>query len=374
MRLFRDRRRRRPAVGAAAAGAAVDAAMRIAEPWPLAEQASADLREKVACLARPETYPERPAAVRIVQTHMSFVFLTGTHAYKLKKPVRYAFLDFRALEARRRNALEELRLNRRLAPGVYLEVVPLTRAPDGALRLGAQGAAADWLVKMRELARERMLDAQLRAGTVREEELRRAIAVLADFYRRAAPVRIGALDYRLRFERAIRADHHELCDPRYGLPRELLQAAAGAALGFLGRHARWLDRRAGAGRIREGHGDLRPEHVCLGPEPLFIDCLEFSRELRVLDPADEIAYLALECERAGAARVGEIALEAYRSASGDDPPLPLLEFYQLCRALLRAKLSVWHLKDPIDAPARERWLGRGRAYLDLALARAARLS
>jgi aminoglycoside phosphotransferase family enzyme len=120
------------------------------------------------------------------------------------------------------------------------------------------------------------------------------------------------------------------------------------------------------GRIVEGHGDLRPEHVCLGPEPLFIDCLEFNRDWRVLDPADELAYLAMECEHAGAPWIGEVVFETYREATGDNPPLPLVRFYKAYRATVRAKLSAWHLKDHPDPADQGKWIARAQRYLELA--------
>lgn len=130
----------------------------MADHWPLPQIGSMDLQAKVACLSRPEIYPERPAAVEVVQTHMSFVFLTGSYAYKLKKPVRYHFLDFSTLEARYRDCQEEVRLNRRLARDVYLGVVPLTLAPQGGLRLGGDGEPVEWLVQMRQLPKRLMLE------------------------------------------------------------------------------------------------------------------------------------------------------------------------------------------------------------------------
>lgn len=339
---------------------------RIVENRPLPQSGALDLQAKVACLSRPETYPERPAAVEVVQTHMSFVFLTGTHAYKLKKPVRYHFLDFSTLDARYRDCQEEVRLNRRLAPDVYLGVVALTLAPRGGLTLGGDGEPVEWLVRMRQLPKRLMLDSAIRAGAVSDEDIRRFTLVLADFYRRSEPVAISAEEYRQRFARDIRDNHRELCHPEYAMPRAALETVTAAELAFLESHARMLDHRVSQGRILEGHGDLRPEHVCLSSEPVFIDCLQFNREMRILDPADELAYLALECEFAGAPAVGNVVLDTYRRAAGDDPPGALIHFYQACRAMLRAKVSVWHLKDHLHPAEQVKWTERGRDYLRLA--------
>lgn len=324
------------------------------------------LRDKVAHLSHPESYPDRPAAVEVVQTHMSVVFLTEHHAWKLKKPVRHDFLDFSTLDARRADCEEELRLNRRLAREVYLEVVPLTVTPRGALRLGGDGAAVEWLVKMRRLPAQRMLDYAIRHGGVTREDVRRFALALASFYRRAEPVALGAAQYRQRLERDVRGNLDGLSAPEYSMPADRVRSVTARQLAVLEREAPLFDARVAARRIVEGHGDLRPEHVCLGPEPLFIDCLEFNREWRLLDPADELAYLAMECEYAGAPWIGEVVFETYREATGDDPPAVLVRFYKAYRATVRAKLSAWHLKDNPDPADQGKWTARAQRYLELA--------
>jgi aminoglycoside phosphotransferase family enzyme len=331
-----------------------------------ARDSALNLRDKVAHLSRPESYPQKTAAVEVVQTHMSCVFLTDRHAWKLKKPVRHDFLDFSTLEARRADCEEELRLNRRLARDVYLEIVPLTVTPEGALRVGGDGEVVEWLVKMRRLPAQMMLDHALRHGNVARLDVRRLALALADFYRRAEPVALDAAQYRQRLERDIRANHLGLSAPEYSMPRDLVQSITARQLAVLEQEASLLDRRVTQGKIIEGHGDLRPEHVCLGPEPLFIDCLEFNREWRLLDPADELAYLSMECEYAGAPWIGGVVFETYREATGDDPPAALVRFYKAYRAAVRAKLSAWHLKDHPDPADQGKWIARAQRYLELA--------
>jgi aminoglycoside phosphotransferase family enzyme len=324
------------------------------------------LREKVVHLSRPESYPEMPAAVEVVQTHMSVVFLTERHAWKLKKPVRYEFLDFSTLEARRADCEEELRLNRRLARDVYLEVVPLAAGPRGALRLGGDGPVVDWLVKMRRLPAHLMLDDAIRRGSVARPDVRRFTLALAGFYARAEPVVLEPAQYRSRFERDVRANRDGLSPPEYAMPAALVQSIATRQLNVLAREASLFDARVAGRKIVECHGDLRPEHICLEPEPLFIDCLEFNRDWRLLDPADELAYLAMECEHAGAPWIGEVVFATYREATGDDPPKPLVRFYKAYRATVRAKLSAWHLKDHPDPADQGKWVARALRYLELA--------
>jgi aminoglycoside phosphotransferase family enzyme len=211
-----------------------------------------------------------------------------------------------------------------------------------------------------------MLDQAIRRGAVTARDVRRFTLALADFYRRAEPVGLDAAQYRSRLEREIRANREGLSPAELSMPAARVESVTAWQLDFLDREAQLLNTRAVERRIVEGHGDLRPEHVCLEPEPLFIDCLEFNRDWRVLDPADELAYLAMECEHAGAPWIGEVVFETYREATGDAPPLPLVRFYKSCRAVLRAKLSAWHLRDHPDPADQGKWVARAQRYLELA--------
>lgn len=295
---------------------------------------------------------------------MSFVFLTRAHAYKLKKPVRYEELDFRTEERRRRCCEAELRLNRRLARSVYLGLLPVRRTREGALGLGGSGRTLDWLVVMRRLPSDRMLDTALARPALERAEVLPVARHLAAFYARSRPIEISPRAHRRRLRRGVLRDVRELSRPELGLDASRVAAVGDALLRWLEQHRALLDARVRAGRVVEGHGDLRPEHVCLGPEPAILDCLEFSRPLRAVDPADELAFLGLECERLGRPEVGGWFVDAYRDATRDEPPAELLRFYRSQRALRRATLAAWHLLDPVVLdPAR--WRERARRYLAL---------
>lgn len=329
-------------------------------------------QDKVAFLRDPRHYPDRPSDVTVVETHRSWVFLAGCLVYKFKKPIRLSFLDFSSLESRLDNCREEVRLNRRLAPEVYLGIAALTRAPDGTLTLEGEGGPCEWLVKMRRLPQERMLDEALGAGEVTRGEVRRFATVLSRFYKGAEPVQTDAAAWLRRTARAVQADARTLSEARFGLSGETVEAVAERQAGFLEVHGEMLTHRVMAHRIIEGHGDLRPEHVCLTDPPVFIDCLEFRRDLRLLDPADELGYLALECDLLGAPFVGEEVFDTYREVTGDRPEPRLMEFYQSRRAMIRAKLCVWHLLDR-ESGKHGKWVERAERYLSLARDLATRL-
>jgi aminoglycoside phosphotransferase family enzyme len=321
---------------------------------------SVTLADKVRFLASPRAQPAT-GAPEVVETHMSWVFLAGDDVLKLKKPVRTSFLDFSTLAAREYNCHEEVRLNRRLAPGVYLGVVPLVLDERG-LSVGPEhdhGVVVDWLVHMRRLPRERMLDAALVAGTLTRPDIDRLGTRLAQFFSNAAPVPLGGTDYVERFVASQAANEAVLMRPEF---REDATRAALDAFDRVRRHCEpLLVQRAVGGHVREGHGDLRPEHIALDGVPVVIDCLEFNRALREVDPFDELAFLGLECRLLGAPWIGPRLIAQCSAALRDEPDPALIGLYTAHRALLRARLAAAHL---LDAEPRtpERWLPQARRY------------
>ena len=328
------------------------------------------LAAKVAFLSRPESYAEPSRTVVTVETHMSWVFLLDQHAYKLKKPVRLPYLDFSTEALRRAACTDEVRLNRRLASDVYLAAVPLTFTAGHALAIEGAGRIVDWLVRMRRLPAERMLDRMIAARTLTADDVGRVVRRLAAFYRACAPIPTSAEAYLQRFAAGIGENLRELARPAYGLAAADVEDLCERQRAALDRHADALAARARAGRIVEAHGDLRPEHVCIEAEPQVIDCLEFSLDLRSLDPVDELGFLTLECERLAAGWVHARVFAAFAEATADTPSPALVAFYQSYRAAIRAKIAAWHLNDDgIHAPAK--WTARAADYIALARAKIA---
>ena len=323
-----------------------------------------DIAAKVAFLRRPAAYAERPSQVEVIETHMSWVFLTDRYVYKLRKPVRTDYLDFSSLARRRADCEEELRLNRRLAPEVYLGLVALNRQADGGLALAGRGEVVEWLVKMRRLPRDRMLDACIAQGTVTPAEVDSFTGALVAFYQQSEPQPMSGEAYRQRWRRDVLTNHSVLLAADRGLPVAQLERLRDALLDFIDTRAALLAERAK--RLIEAHGDLRPEHVCLSEPPVFIDRLEFNRALRRLDPVEEVAFLAMECEHAGAAWIGERIFDTYQALSGERPAAGLVAFYKAGRAQLRARLSASHLTDHPPRVSVQKWLRKTRDYLALA--------
>jgi aminoglycoside phosphotransferase family enzyme len=210
-----------------------------------------------------------------------------------------------------------------------------------------------------------MLDYRIQHNLLESVELHELAEWLAHFYRDRIPLTMSGEKYCRNYEDNIRINHESLADPTYGLPVALIESVHEAQMNFLQRSPELFGRRAVEGRIVEGHGDLRPEHVCLKSPLVIFDRLEFNRAFRIIDVADELAFLGMECERLGAPQVERELFQAYRRVTGDHPPPPLVYFYKAYRACLRARLAIWHLRD-LEKSIWSRWRTAAMEYLRLA--------
>jgi uncharacterized protein len=294
----------------------------------------------VAAMLEPAFYPKPPGEVTYKETHISHLFFAGDLVYKVKKPVRYSFLDFSTLAARRHYLQEELRLNRRLAPSVYLGVMPISLEESG-WRLGGWAEPCEYTLVMRRLPEKRMLPFLLETGQVTPQMMRDAARVLAAFHRGAEKVAgIDRSQYLAGIERQWRENCSEL-EPWVGAgsDRAALRAIEQCGMEFIEAHESLLMRRAAEGWIRDVHGDLHAEHICFAPEGIEIfDCIEFNEALRRCDLALEIAFLTMDLSvRGGEALRGPFVARYVELM--EDPDLPLLlPFFECHRALVRAKV------------------------------------
>lgn len=331
---------------------------------PVTGNAGPTLEAKVSFLSRPDSY--RPVAAEVIprETHMSWVFLVDDRVYKLKKPVRFPYLDFSTLARREAACRAEFRLNRALAPDIYLDVVPLTET-SARLSIGDGGTVVDWLVLMKRLDEREILDHAIEEQRLNISKLDRLVAVLARFYHAAEPVFLSPAIYLADWKRALTYNRRVLLDPRLGLSAGLVRRVDRAQRLFLEKRGHLIGARLRRRRIVEGHGDLRPEHIWLGNEVRIIDCLEFNRRLRVVDPFDEVAFLSLECERLGAGWAGAYIERRLKKMLRDGPVEELFTFYRCHRATLRARLAIAHLLEE-NPRTPEKWPRLAAAYLKLA--------
>lgn len=327
--------------------------------------ADTGIAEKLAALSTPATYGAGAGPIEVIETHFAWIFRTRDHAFKLKKPIRAPDLDLESPAQRFRNCTEELRLNRELSPDVYVGLAQLVRGADGVLHLGGEGAVVDWLVQMRRLADEQMLDRTIASGRVSVPAVDAAARLLTDFYRRQPPIELAPQAYVHRLRAQIDTNGTELQAADLGLDAHLVAQLTEGQLAALESLQAEVAARASQRRIIEVHGDLRPEHICLASPPSIIDRLEFSRDLRVMDPCEELAYLGVECAQLEAPWIGDRFLSVYVAATADRVPDALYRLYQSHRAATRAKIVAWHLRDP-DFRARQPWPTLATRYLQQA--------
>jgi aminoglycoside phosphotransferase family enzyme len=320
--------------------------------------------EKVKFLSQPEAYGPGCDDVEVRETRTSWVFLTESNVYKLKKPLKNSQFDFSTVGQREANARNEIALNRRLAPDVYLGVVALVRPPDHPMAIGGFGEPIDWLVHMQRLPEAGFLDHAIAEKAVRRAQVLSLAAVLAEFYAHAEAGAVPAEQVVASLRQQVLNARVILLDPRFQLSRKRIVRLTGEVLHDL-RPWSPVSRRLCARPPVDGHGDLKPEHVWLGPPPLVIDCLEFNRTLRVVDPFDELSFLALECERLGAAWIGPVLLATVGLILGESSALPSLAFYRRLRAVLRASFALRHFLEPRRRKPGD-WRRQAREYLHIA--------
>lgn len=323
-------------------------------------------------LLRRDAYPHRPNAIELVETHVSWVFLAGERVYKVKKPVDLGFLDFTAQDRRRFFCEEELRLNARLAPGIYLGIATIGRDAEGRLAVGASGPPAEPCVEMRRLPADGMLDRRAARGAIGEREIEALAELLARFHRdarRGDEVAVHGTAERVRFlcEENFAALLPWAVAPAVGdplVPREEFARLRAWTHAFLDEHDALFRRRVREGRIVEGHGDLHAGNLCfVDGEPVAFDALEFAPRFRCADVACDLAFLTMDLRHNARAALAERFAVRYAALSGDEEVALLLPFYEAYRALVRAKIAALRAGLPPhdDAAAAE-----VRAYLALA--------
>jgi aminoglycoside phosphotransferase family enzyme/predicted kinase len=324
-------------------------------------------------LRDPSSYPEPTAHVEQIDTHISSVFIADRFVYKLKKQVRFDFLDFSTMQKRREACTHELHLNRRLASDTYLAIVPITNENEG-LRIGGDGVPVDWLVKMRRLPSHRSLDQLVQTQQLTKGEISALASTLATFFQRQPPLNINVDTYRRRIADHVSANDQAL----FRWAREkasdlaVVKRVHQAQRRLLELASDLLDARVCDGRIIDGHGDLRPEHIYFNPQPTIIDCIEFNAEFRQLDILDELAFLAIECEQLSVSWIGDEIIGHYQKASHDAFPSILLDFYKSYRACVRAKVLSLRA-DQVSTANRDELADSVSAYIQLAGKHALRL-
>lgn len=320
----------------------------------------------LAALAHPACYAHHPASVEVMQTHISAVFLAGEQVYKLKKPVTFSFLDYSTLALRQHYCEEEVRLNHRLAPTVYLGVVPVLRTSEGyRVREAANmqdTTVVDYLVRMRRLPPERTLAALIANSQVTTFGIHTLAKRLVHFHNTAATA--GAATYGAptvvwqaladNFQTTAQFVGNTISEQQYAVIQTYSEQ-------FFTTHQELLQTRVRMDRVREGHGDLRCDHVYFLDDGIaIIDCIEFNPRLRTCDVASELAFLAMDLQLRGAVSWAEELVHTYATLAEDDALFTLLPFYQCYRAYVRGKVESLKSVEP-EIPAAEQEQARQQA-------------
>jgi aminoglycoside phosphotransferase family enzyme/predicted kinase len=330
-----------------------DAAQQAPESGPSEPVASPDSERLLEDLARPEAYPApRPSTIRLVTTHISWVFITDHDVWKVKRPVDYGFVDYTTLDRRRHFCDEEVRLNGRLAPNVYLGVVPVRLDRGGRHSFTSDGTVVDYAVRMRRLPETAGADSLLRRDQLTDDHLSRLAGRLAAFYAASPPAPgWGSHDVL----RANIEENFTQVRPFIGrfVDAETFEAVGAWQLERLLRDARAFVTRQEQGRIRDGHGDLRLEHVYFdGHEPIVIDAIEFNERFRIADVAADVAFLAMELDAAARPDLAESFLAAFAMESADYDLYAVVDFYLSYRAWVRGKVAGFLAADPSTEPGK----------------------
>jgi aminoglycoside phosphotransferase family enzyme/predicted kinase len=283
--------------------------------------------------------------IEVIETHISTVLLTGEFAYKIKKPVDLGFLDFTTLERRRRCCEDEVRLNRRTAPGIYIDVVPIGGTLEHPV-VGSGGPAIEYAVRMRQFAPDSTLDALLQRGTFSPAHVDDLASSVAAFHARIA---VASPETRHGSPERVWAavlDNFRQISAHEGDTAELARLQTWSEAEFAGLRGLLEERRRG-GFVRECHGDLHLRNVALiDGRPVPFDCIEFSDALRWIDVISEVAFSVMDLLEHGARALAFRFLNGYLEASGDYAGVALLRFYLVYRALVRAKIAAIRAGQP----------------------------
>ncbi len=325
-------------------------------------------KELIRELLRPDIYPEPTKNVELLQTHISFIFLGDGYVYKVMKPVDFGFLDFTTLEKREYYCNQEVKLNRRLSPDTYLKVVNITDEGE-RLAIDGKGSVVEYAVKMKRIPLDKLMLTLLKKGDVTKAMIGSVARKLAKFHESAenSPEidRFGTVEIIKKNT----DENFEQTEKYIGksISQEQYESIKGYTDSFYERNEGLFEKRIAERRIRDCHGDLHTEHICLTDPIIIFDCIEFNERFRYSDVAADIAFLAMDLDYHGQEDLSEVLMEAYVRHSGDQEVDRLLGFYKTYRAYVRGKVISFRLDDPnISQEDKEKASRSAAKYFDLA--------
>ncbi len=324
-------------------------------------------KQVVEALLKPEAYDEDAGSIDLVQTHISFVFLTKSFVYKVKKAVNFGFLDFTTLEKRRFFCEKELELNRRLCRDMYLEVVPINKAD--AIRIKGAGETVEYAVKMKRMPQNTMLSRLLEENKVDTKLVDRIAKTIADFHAKAeasnqtseyGSLAIIGTNWKENFEQTEEYVGKTITAEEFTLIRQNVNA-------FLKNNKVLFKKRVTEGKIRDCHGDIHSDNIFVADQIYIFDAIEFNERFRYCDVAADIAFLAMDLDFKKRTDLSDFLIEKYVAYSSDQELLQLLPFYKCYRAYVRGKVVSFKLNDPnVRSNEKHTTQKEAKAYFKLA--------
>jgi len=324
-------------------------------------------REVVEALMKPEAYDEEVGQIELVQTHISFVFLTRNFVYKVKKAVDLGFLDFTTLEKRRFFCEKELELNRRLCGDMYLAVVPINKS--NVIKIKGDGETVEYAVKMKKMPQEKMMNQLLKESKVDSKLIDRIAKIIAEFHSKAETNRrireFGSLaivetNWRENFEQTREFVGEAISMKNFKLIRERIYD-------FMKRNLSFFEKRMAEDRVRDCHGDIHSGNIFVTDRIYIFDAIEFNERFRYSDIASDIAFLAMDLDFKERTDLSNFFVKRYVKYSGDQELTKLLPFYKCYRAYVRGKVTSFKLKDPnVDIEEKSAAMKEAKAYFKLA--------
>jgi len=326
-------------------------------------------RQVLEALMKPEAYDEEVDRIELIQTHISFVFLTREFAYKVKKAVDLGFLDFTTLEKRHLFCEKELELNRRLCSDMYIEVVPINRS--SIIKIKGEGEIIEYAVKMKRIPQESMMSELLEKKRVDSTLIDMMAKIIAEFHSRAETNRrigrFGSLsiietNWRENFDQTREFVGKTISMDDFNLIR-------GKISDFMMRNAPLFEKRVAQGRIRDCHGDIHSGNIFVTDRIYIFDAIEFNERFRYSDVTSDIAFLAMDLDFKGRNDLSDFLIKRYIEYSGDQELKKLLPFYKCYRAYVRGKVVSFKLKDPnVAGEEKSEAAKEAKAYFKLASA------
>jgi aminoglycoside phosphotransferase family enzyme len=319
-------------------------------------------------LMDPNAYPEPTKKVDLIQTHISFIFITDDLVYKVKKPVDFGFLDFTTLDKRLFYCQAEVELNKRLSPDVYLGVLPITDESD-RLVVNGKGEVVEYTVKMKKIPMDRLMKKLLKEGRVIPEMVDKVAEKIASFHEEAQSsdeiAKFGSLE-TIKFNTDENFQQTEsfigktISKAQFDLLKDYTN-------NFYKNNDHVIEKRIEEDKIKDCHGDLHLEHICIADPIIIFDCIEFNERFRYSDTAADIAFLAMDLDFQGRKDLSKVLMDSYVKHSDDEGVLDMLNFYKIYRAYVRGKVIGFQLGDPhISQEDKEKARKLAQSYFELA--------